>query len=229
MSIRSAQIRIRPFVARPPARCATRSVIALAVLLLWVGGQFGVARAGQPTPGGAATYRVASTTVPGPDELLREGVMRLNRFLAERGADDPEKLQAFLDHEIAPYFDFAYMSRWAAGRHYPYLSRAERDEFTERLRDLFLSALARNLGSYARPLPRIDVFPARAGRSPNEVAVLARVLPREGFSVRLEFRYYWSRQGWKIFDVAANGASAVAYYRRYFSEQWSRNVKALAP
>ena len=33
---------------------------------------------------------------------------------------------------------------------------------------------------------------------------------------------YWNEQGWRIFDVSANGASAVAYYRTYFGEMFRR-------
>ena len=38
---------------------------------------------------------------------------------------------------------------------------------------------------------------------------------------RLNFRFYWNDQGWRIFDVSANGASAVAYYRSYFGEMFT--------
>lgn len=152
-----------------------------------------------------------------PDQLLRQGIDRLNHFVAATGSTSPEQIRGFLDREIAPYFDFRYMSRWAAGPHYRRLTESHRARFTEKLTELFLSALARNLGSYARPFPRIEVLPPRRGRTRNEVSVFARVVPLDGLTLKLEFRYYWSPDGWRIFDVTANGASAVAYYRRYFS------------
>ena len=52
--------------------------------------------------------------------------------------------------------------------------------------------------------------------------VPARVIFASGFAARLEFRFYWSGTAWRIFDVAANGASAVAYYRRYFRDVLER-------
>ncbi|RKZ36806.1 MAG: ABC transporter substrate-binding protein, partial [Gammaproteobacteria bacterium] len=36
------------------------------------------------------------------------------------------------------------------------------------------------------------------------------------------FRFYRSPRGWRIFDVSANGASAVTFYRQYFSRQVRR-------
>ncbi|MEW8429523.1 MAG: ABC transporter substrate-binding protein [Candidatus Thiodiazotropha sp.] len=35
----------------------------------------------------------------------------------------------------------------------------------------------------------------------------------------MDFRFYRSEAGWKVFDVSANGNSAVAYYRRHFANQ----------
>ena len=43
------------------------------------------------------------------------------------------------------------------------------------------------------------------------------VIAVAGLVVNLEFRWYWNDGGWKIFDVSANGASALLFYRGYFS------------
>ena len=39
-----------------------------------------------------------------------------------------------------------------------------------------------------------------------------------GIPTKLEFRFYKSTDGWKIFDVKAEGNSAVVYYRKQFRE-----------
>lgn len=166
---------------------------------------------------------------PAPDQVLRQGLGRLTRFLERAEPAKREVVRAFLDREIAPYFDFAYMSRWAAGPYYRRMSEAQRAALVVRLTDLFLSALARNLGSFTRPLPHVDIYPPRRGRSPNEVSVTARIVPLEGMMMRLEFRFYWSPEGWRIFDVAANGASAAAYYRRYFTSLLRRGALQALP
>ena len=134
----------------------------------------------------------------------------------------PQAIRTFLDHEIAPDFDFAYMARWAAGPMYRRLSAAQHARMTAVLKDLFLSALAKNLGTYARPTPRIDVYPARASANGRQATVHARVISPNGMFSGLNFRFYWNEQGWRIFDVSANGASAVAYYRSYFGEMFRR-------
>ena len=158
-----------------------------------------------------------------PDELLREGVTRLSEFLTADLSRTPGEIREFLSHDIAPYFDFSYMARWAVGPLHRRMSEDQRAALTTHLRDLFLAALARNLGSYAQPPPSIEVSAPVRGRSDNEIAVFTKVKLSEGFTIRLEFRFYWSPDGWKIFDVAANGASAVGYYRRYYTDRLRRH------
>ena len=160
--------------------------------------------------------------IPSPDQMIRQGIDRLVGFLMGSTSPDPASVRSFVDVEIAPHFDFAYMARWAAGPLYHRLTPGQRGAMTLRLRGLFLDALSRHLGTVDRPLPRVDVFPARPGRSMSEAVVYARILSDRRPPVRLEFRFYWSNQGWRVYDAVANGASAVAFYRAYFTRELRR-------
>jgi phospholipid transport system substrate-binding protein len=44
------------------------------------------------------------------------------------------------------------------------------------------------------------------------------VLNPSAYPARIDFRFYRGAEGWKVYDVAANGQSAVAYYRREFRQ-----------
>ena len=156
------------------------------------------------------------------DQIVRRGVDRLIGFLVGSPDPTPENILTFVDSQIAPYFDFAYMAGWVAGPSARRLDEEQRTRLTQKLRALFLTALAQNLGSFRRPLPEVRVYSTRRGGSATEALVPVRVFAPTGQVMRLDFRFYWSGQGWKIFDVAANGASAVAFYRRYFSEEIRR-------
>jgi phospholipid transport system substrate-binding protein len=192
----------------------------LAAALLFASAQL-LAQSGYGQPG--ALYEPGYTPAPvTPDQVVRSGVDRLVGFLMGAQNPSPEAIREFLEREIAPSFDFAYMARWAAGPMYRRLSPAQHARMSEVLKGLFLSALAKNLGTYARPLPRVDVYPARASADGNQATVHARVVSHNGLFSRLNFRFYWNEHGWRIFDVSANGASAVAYYRTYFSEMFKR-------
>jgi len=172
---------------------------------------------------GGAPYDPGYSPVPAtPDQVVRRGIDRLTGFLMGAQDPSPEAIRAFLDIEIAPHFDFTYMTRWAAGPMYRRLSAEQHARMTAVLKNLFLSALAKNLGTYARPVPRVDVFPARATTDGSQATVYARIISSNGMFSAMNFRFYWNEQGWRIFDVSANGASAVAYYRSYFGEMFKR-------
>jgi len=158
-----------------------------------------------------------------PDQIVSHGIHRLSEFLSRTDVPDADAIRVFLDREISSDFDFAYMTKWATGSFHRRMSAEQQTAVTVHLKNTFLTALARNLGSFATPAPDIEVFPASQGRTRNEIAVLARVTLNESFVLPLEFRFYWSPDGWKIFDVAANGTSAVAYYRRYYTETLRRH------
>jgi len=162
-----------------------------------------------------------------PDQVIRHGVDELARFLNSGTHRSAEDIRAFLDDHIAGHFDFDYMAKWAAGSFHRRLNDEQRGELVNHLMDLFLNSLARNMGSFSVPMPEVVVSDAHEGRSRNEVAVLASVNIDPSFTITLEFRFYWSPGGWKIFDVAANGTSAVAYYRRFYTEQLRRYGPAM--
>ena len=110
--------------------------------------------------------------------------------LRQKGVDGgfrgPAALRAFIEREIAPLFDFDYMGQWAAGALARRMTETQMAGFNARLRELFLEALVRNLGTFSRPLPRVDVYPARPGASASDAVVDARVSDGHGFDVSFE-------------------------------------------
>ncbi len=162
-----------------------------------------------------------------PDQILRVGIDELSRFLQSDAAGNPEALREFVTTRVAPYFDFAKMARWAAGRYFRRMDENQRSLFTHKLAGMFLEALTRNLGSYANPLPRIDVFHLRSTRFGDEVTVRALVTPRGGYPMKLDFGLSRTENGeWRVYDVAANGNSAVTYYRNHFARLAGRQGAA---
>lgn len=156
-----------------------------------------------------------------PADLLEDGIERLQAFIQQKGINDPEILTAFLNEQIAPFFDFDRMAQMVGGRYYLQLNPTERALFKNRLQTMFFSALGRNLGAYTNPKPRVDFMRPRQ-RGHNEIEVAARILPANGYPVRLVFRFANTRDGWKVYDVSSNGQSAVLYYRKYVLEQIRR-------
>jgi phospholipid transport system substrate-binding protein len=154
----------------------------------------------------------------GPAQVLREGMGKLLKFMRQSETPSQRAIAAFLQSEIAPYFDFAYMSNWVAGPMNRRMNEQQRMELAQSVKQMLLTTLAERLASYENQDVRFYP-PRRAGE--NEVKVRVAILQAGGYPANLDFRFYRSSTGWKVFDVAANGSSALTFYRQYFSRKLS--------
>ena len=109
------------------------------------------------------------------------------------------------------------MARRSAGPFYHRFSRVEREAFTARLRAMFIEALAGNLTSGTPAAARVDIYPTRFLRWGDEASVLARVTSSPSAPIWMTYRFHRTPAGWKAFDAAANGFSAVSHFRAYFA------------
>jgi phospholipid transport system substrate-binding protein len=150
-----------------------------------------------------------------PPVLLKEGIGKLTTFIKSGKAANSEQAMNYLKREITPYFDFAYMTRWAAGPAWRRMDARQRATMQSQLTQSFLTTLATKLTTYSNQ--RIRFFTPR-GRSGEEVTVSAWIMQPNGPPTKLDFRYYRGNSGWKIFDVKAGGNSAVVYFRKQFRD-----------
>ena len=151
-----------------------------------------------------------------PDQLLEMGVKVLQDYLKSGEFENQDHIVSFLDSQLAPFFDFEQMARWAAGYHYNRMNSAQQYIFQANLKKMFFAAFARIVSAYGDAQPRIEFLPARR-QGYDQVVVTARVIPSNSFPIRVDFRFMQGPGGWKIYDVGTNGNSAVAYYRAYFN------------
>jgi phospholipid transport system substrate-binding protein len=149
-----------------------------------------------------------------PVVLLRDAMTSLTRFLD--GRPNRGALVAYLDRQVAPWFDFEYMAEWAGGRGFRRLDPAQQAELTGRLRESFLDKMAEKLARYSQ---QRTVFLSPQSDAQGEVT-LPMVIenPSGGYPARMEFRLRQVRNGWRVIDVSANGMSALIHYRQLFSE-----------
>jgi phospholipid transport system substrate-binding protein len=162
-----------------------------------------------------ATPYAGTAQAGSPPALLKEGIGKLTTFIKSGKAANREQAMDYIKHEITPYFDFAYMTRWAAGPAWRRMDARQRAAMQAELTQSFLTTLAQKLTTYSNQ--RIRYFTPR-GRSGEEVTVSAWIMQPSGHPTKLDFRFYRGGSGWKIFDVKAGGNSAVVYYRKQFRD-----------
>lgn len=182
---------------------------------------------GQPT----YYYGMPRQAQPGeqnPATVLRDGMNKLVGFLQQDPKPEAARVSKFLEDEIASYFDFAYMARMAAGGMYRQMGDEQRQKLEGKLREMFLTAMAQQLSAYEKQ--EIDFLPPRrGGQRGDEVTLPVAVRGGQGYPSELDFRLYRSQDGWKVFDVVANGSSALVYYRDYFRNALRRGGPGAGP
>ena len=160
--------------------------------------------------------RVQVAEMNAPRTILEQGLNTLIAFLQQNQRPTKEQVTQFLDKSVAPYFDFAYMARWAGGPRWARMTTNEKLEMEARIQQMFLSTLAQRLSSFGNQ--QVRIMRPRIGQG-NEVSIGVMIQNPQAYPARLRFRFYYSRNGWRIFDVAANGSSATMYYRKLFNRR----------
>jgi phospholipid transport system substrate-binding protein len=184
--------------------------------LVLILGTVGLAQAQPPYAYPPGVYGPAPRVTRGEQaaDVLREGIDKLLAFLGKE--ETPNKLQiaAFLDKEIAPYFDFGYMARWVAGPRWWGMTEERRKALAADVESRFLTVLTGQLAQYGGQ--QVRYFRPRMSRR-GAVDVRVGILHPGSYPSKLDFRMYHSDEGWKVYDVVANGRSAAAYYRVQFN------------
>ncbi len=149
--------------------------------------------------------------VENPVVMLQKGMDKLLDYLKDH--PDGEGLGEFLATQISPAFDFPFMAKAAAGKYGRQMTDAQHQRLVKKLQVMFLTAMAEKLSSYDGQ--DVVYLPARFNNF-DRTTITALINNPGGYPGRIDFRVHLTKDGWKVFDVAASGQSAIAFYRSYF-------------
>ncbi|MCW8936082.1 MAG: ABC transporter substrate-binding protein [Gammaproteobacteria bacterium] len=151
-----------------------------------------------------------------PADVLKRAIEQLTHYLGNREGKNVLPLEVFVENNIAPFFDFAYMTKWTAGHQARFMNPQQATAMQQKLRRLFLAGMVEKLSEYRHGHVK---YLRPTGNSRTGEITLRLLAYQQGspYPQRLNFRMYRSNQGWKVFDVSSNGQSALAFYRTQFS------------
>jgi len=161
---------------------------------------------------------LAAEKAPGPEAILESSIQGL--LAQTTKSTDSQALLTFLEEQVAVLFDFSYMSQLVAGPLWRNVNEENKKRFEAEFKKTFLVSLARQVTQLGTP--NIRMYPIRPGTSPNEVTVSVSLQSAGGPPTLVDFRLYRADVDWKVFDVVANGNSAVLYYRQWYAERGFR-------
>ncbi len=159
-----------------------------------------------------------------PYVLVRDTSQRMLSVLRkqrEQLEQKPELIYGLVDDIVIPHFDFMRMSRWVLGRYWRKATPQQRERFANEFRTLLVKTYATSLLEFVD-----DEFkypPLRMKRGVKRVTVRTDVIRSGAAPVRIEYRLFRGREGWKAYDVLVEGISLVANYRSSFAEEIKRD------
>jgi phospholipid transport system substrate-binding protein len=159
-----------------------------------------------------------------PDQLAREVTDKIVVLLKSNKDvynKDHKKLYAMVDEHVLPNFDFRAMSRTVLGRYWREASEDQRAHFTGEFRELLVRTYATALLKYNDE--KIVYLPFRLSPGDRTATVKSEVRRTDGGPpIAINYGFYHTDAGWKVYDVTIEGASLVTTYQSAYSERVQR-------
>lgn len=140
-------------------------------------------------------------------------------MLADPALTERERTSEFRRILVAA-FDLPTIARFVLGRHWRRATTEERQEFQSLLEDYIVTTYAARLGRYRGET--LAVGEAR-GECEGDILVASEIIPREGLTVRVDWRVRGEPGSYKIIDVVVEGISMVITQRSAFASVIQRS------
>lgn len=154
-----------------------------------------------------------------PEQLAHEATDKIVVLLkANKDAysKDHKKLFAMVDEHVLAHFDFRAMSRTVLGRYWREANDDQRLNFINEFRNLLVRTYGTALLKYNDE--EIVYLPFRMSPEDRTATVKSEVRRKDGGPpIAIQYNFYRTEKGWKVYDVAIEGASLVSTYQSTFA------------
>ena len=170
-----------------------------------------------------------------PDALVKRVVSEVTSAISadkDLQHGNRAKINALIDHKVAPVINFQRMTQSAVGRHWQRATPEQQAALTREFKVLLTNTYAYAFSEY-KPETVIEYRPMRmqAGDTDAVVRSLIRTGSRE--PIQLDYHLEKDGAGWKVVDLNVLGARLVETYKNTFNAEISNNgvdglIKSLA-
>jgi len=159
------------------------------------------------------------STEQGPVEVIQSTILKLNQLTAA-AIYSPQLASALVDQEIAPLFDFDYISDEVLLVITANLGKKEKVYFSKKIKQNIIKTLMSRLAqSQSGSLRFVSARPVMGGA----IAVQLQVSGYSRFGINIDLLFHQSKESkWQIFDVVLNRDSLINYYQRMVSVKTRR-------
>lgn len=135
---------------------------------------------------------------------------------------DIDTIRAMVNEHVLPYVNMEKTTRLATGRYWRQASAEQRQKLVES----FTETLVRTYSSAFTGIDqktRLQLKPFRGDPEADDVVVRSTLIQGNGQTVDVDYRMENTPDGWKIYDINAEGIWLIQNYRNQFAEQISKN------
>ncbi len=127
---------------------------------------------------------------------------------------DPQGKRSKIGNIVTPLFDFPLMAKLTLGRKYwSGLTEEHRGRFTALFIDHFKNTCLEKISQYTKE----KIVYQRTVQIENKVHVEADLISGNN-AISMLFKFFKSRNGWKVYDLEVEGVSLINTYRSQFDE-----------
>lgn len=153
-----------------------------------------------------------------PPQLIIQSVSdQLHQKLQNKAfTNNFAQVTRFVDGVIYPHTDFDVIAPLVLGKHWKTATPDERERFKNEFRTLLVRSYSRAFVEYSNWTIRF--LPLEPGNDANKVIVKTEVLQPGLKAVDVNYRMFFGKGDWKVYDIIIEGVSLVTNYRTTFSE-----------
>ncbi|HUX29611.1 MAG TPA: ABC transporter substrate-binding protein [Thiobacillus sp.] len=165
-----------------------------------------------------ANAPAALAVEPPPDVLTRTTTQEVITILKqdkELQRGNPAKVHQLVEAKILPNFDFNRMTQLALGKHWPRATAAQKQSLVTEFRNLLVRTYSSSLTAFTDEV--IEFKPLTMKPDDTDVTVRSEIRQPGGQPIPINYSFYKTAFGWKVYDVTIDGVSLVTNYRASFA------------
>ncbi|MGK2950977.1 MAG: MlaC/ttg2D family ABC transporter substrate-binding protein [Thiobacillus sp.] len=169
-----------------------------------------------------------------PDVLARTTTQEVISILKqdkELQRGNQAKVYELVEAKILPNFDFNRMTQLVLGKHWPRATAQQKQALVTEFRNLLVRTYSSSLTAFTDQT--IEFKPLAIKPEDTNVTVRSEIRQPAGQPIPINYSFYKTAFGWKVFDVSIDGVSLVTNYRASFASTIRQNgidglIKTLA-
>lgn len=153
-----------------------------------------------------------------PDVLARSTTQEVLAILKQDKdlrSGNQAKVYQLVEAKILPNFDFNRMTQLAVGKHWPRATAQQKQALVTEFRNLLVRTYSSSLTAFTDQT--VDFKPMTMKPDDTDVTVRTEIRQPGGQPIPINYSFYKTAFGWKVYDVTIDGVSLVTNYRSSFA------------